>query len=224
MGNTIDGPAKVICLNDTEWNKAKQRLSAFKNLERFNGINGYTMKPQEVRKILTQKAYNGVYYQSHRSSDYDLGSLGAVGCYLSHLKLWQEIVDKNLPGMYIFESDVICTGFPSEEELQEFRSQPNPHFLAFGTYYSAGHAQKGLKHINKLGRFMGMHAYYITNEGARKLIKDAYPIEQQIDAYISDKNLAGEYNAFVTKRMQCMQDGSPTTIQTKKVLPTQVPR
>jgi hypothetical protein len=89
--------------------------------------------------------------------------------------LWKEIVNKKEPGYFIFEADVFCAEPVKEEEWKEFWNKKNPHFLSLGTFYSLGSPDGPL--LNRLTRFMGLHAYFITYEGAKLLLEHALPIE-----------------------------------------------
>ena len=135
---------------------------------------------------LTIRAKRSILLDTIRETHADLGTSNAIGCSLSHITLWKKIVDENLKGLYIFESDAVCTK-DFNEYLNLFLKEDNPHVLFFGII---GRPTGLSQNISKIpGRFYGTHAYYITQEGAKLLLQYAMPIEQQIDSYISDLNL-----------------------------------
>ena len=73
-------------------------------------------------------------------------------------------------------------------------------------------------------RTYGLHAYYITNECAKILLKNAFPIEQQLDSYISDMLLLSQdinsiippLNFYVCRNL-CGQYMHTSYLQTKIV-------
>jgi GR25 family glycosyltransferase involved in LPS biosynthesis len=63
--------------------------------------------------------------------------------------------------------------------------------LSFGSFLFDDPDYKHFK--SKItGRFFETHAYYITNKGAKKFMKDFFPINQQLDSYMSDLIILGE--------------------------------
>jgi GR25 family glycosyltransferase involved in LPS biosynthesis len=139
---------------------------------------------------MTIGAYRSVLYDVKRRAHADLGSINAVGCAQSHATLWKQI--KPGQGMYIFESDALLTENP-EPYVKEFLKTNNPHMLLFGPI-----GRSKITTVPKIKRvnyhFFGTHGYYITYEGAQLLLKYFYPIEQQIDSYISDLILIDTIN------------------------------
>jgi GR25 family glycosyltransferase involved in LPS biosynthesis len=185
FGNSNDSSDNcyVISLNDAVFEKAKNTLkNTGLNLIKFNAIIGKTLNSNELDDITTVKAQYDLFVAKSRRSHAELGTLGAVGCYLSHVALWKKIVDENLPGLYICESDAVFMK-PSliKSSVSEFLTTTNGHILFFGL------CNKYTTTMTKLdNRFYCTHAYYITNAGAKRCLKHAMPIDEQIDSYLSD--------------------------------------
>jgi GR25 family glycosyltransferase involved in LPS biosynthesis len=58
----------------------------------FSAVNGKTL---ELEKYVTAKAYEQILLTektSKRKYHYELSSYGAIGCYLSHINTWKEII------------------------------------------------------------------------------------------------------------------------------------
>lgn len=203
-------PAYIIALDDTKYNQALKLLKNTNlNFKKYDAIRGASVN---LDNITTIKAKYDVLIAKNRRSHAELGTLGAIGCYLSHINLWKKIIDENLDGMYIFESDAVFTK-PEliNSSVQEFLKQDNPHILFFGVcnIYS-----KKLTKIQQ--RFYCTHAYYITHEGAKFCLKYALPIDEQIDSYLSDLMFLYNlnfYNISIAKQANIDR----TTIQLKSI-------
>ena len=220
--NNNNIPAYVICLNDQLFLNARKNIN-LPNLQKFDANKGSTLDPNKLD--LTIKAKRSILLDTIRETHADLGTINAVGCALSHMDLWSKVVNENLKYMYIFESDAVCTD-NFNEYVDLFLQKENPHVLFFGIIgRPVGHSEK----ISKIpGRFYGLHGYMITYEGAKLLLQNSMPIEQQVDSYISDLNLLSNdpqnklnmepLNLYVVNDNRCIQKNSDgTSIQIKGV-------
>ena len=220
--NSSNVPAYVICLSDKVYQQALKNIN-IPNLQKFDAVKGSTL---DINKVdVTIRAKRDILLDSVRETHADLGTLNGIGCYLSHITLWAKVVDENLKGMYIFESDAVCTN-NFNEYLDLFLQEDNPHALFFGII---GRPTGLTDKISKIpGRFYGLHAYYITYEGAKLMLQFARPIEQQLDSYLSDINLLSNdpqnklnmepLNLYVVNDYQCNQKNTEgTSIQIKRV-------
>ena len=75
------------------------------DLKKFNGVDGKTLdiKNDERVSIYTKR---NILSKSRRSHE-ELDSAGGVGCALSHIAIWQWMVDNNQEVCLIFEDDAI---------------------------------------------------------------------------------------------------------------------
>ncbi|NVK23379.1 MAG: glycosyltransferase family 25 protein [Gammaproteobacteria bacterium] len=71
-------------------------------LERVAGVLGKALSIEEVAKYYDEAANSEVHYRTL--------SLGEIGCYLSHRKCWQKIVDSGEPFGVVVEDDINITG------------------------------------------------------------------------------------------------------------------
>lgn len=118
-----------------------------------------------------------------RCSHEQLNTLGAIGCYLSHMICWQIIVDENLEYAFIFEDDLsFINNFM--DILPKYISKHDKDADVFSFGYSSKHSCKNKKDYTKC-KFFGTQGYYVTNEGAKKLLRYSLPIENHVDGYIS---------------------------------------
>lgn len=215
--NDEDLNSYVICVNDKTFNVARKNLSKyFRNLKKYDAVVFKNIDDYDS-KLLSISALRSIFYDKQRKTHADLGSLGAVGCALSHFNLWSKIEKDS--GMYIFESDAVCIENPIKY-VNNFTK--DFHILLFGGFDPVKKNSK--QNIIKVNhRFYGLHGYYITYEGAQILSKYMFPIEQQVDSYISDilllqKKLNIELNIYIINPGICFQKNDfGTLIQTKSV-------
>ena len=171
---------------------------------RFEAIDGKELLDTEIETLLTPRAYFKL--GSLPRTDHDqLGTLGAIGCYLSHVEIWKKIVSQNIQRAFIFEDDITINITKNELEILFTKINKiignNIHALFFGSYLRDKNnfkASKGSFASNNIAssevmtripntkaRFVNLHAYVISLEGAKYLLNKAFPIEVQLDSYIS---------------------------------------
>ena len=90
----------------------KQMIEVGLDVERLSAIDGRTLSNKELRKVSTLMA---MYLQPR----------GVIGCYLSHRKFWQMVVDKKYPSAIIFEDDV--------KLVPDFKNKLHNHLVRLGT-------------------------------------------------------------------------------------------
>jgi GR25 family glycosyltransferase involved in LPS biosynthesis len=96
------------------WPSAYSRIVAagFPSVQRFSAVNGKKMSEEQKAQILTPRAFADLGTARHRHEE--LGSAGAVGCFLSHYSIWAEMVRNNWQRCIVFEDDVV---FPTNENV-----------------------------------------------------------------------------------------------------------
>ncbi len=137
-------------------------------------------------------------------------SKGEIGCFLSHQKIFQRIMDENIEEAVIMEDDVyfdagLLTFINNRDQL------PNDTELVLLGYW-----QKGVNDMKKLISYRyakvltsqyrivrfcthvhGTYGYYITRKGAGKLLKSFESgIVMPIDHYVCDDNYVNLYGLF----------------------------
>lgn len=142
-----------------------------------------------------------------------LPSWGAVGCYLSHVYIWIMMIEKGVEQFCVFEDDVVFEqGF--KNKYNEIMSSPPED--ADVIFLDVAWSEKSIIHNNNfkkiLGNFFGTHAYIMSTDTARKLIKDIFPIEIQIDAYMSYFSGLNKMNMYHTEGL-CKQKYHVSSIQ-----------
>jgi GR25 family glycosyltransferase involved in LPS biosynthesis len=146
-----------------------------------------------------------------------LGTWGAVGCYLSHYLLWKMTYERDLSYTLIFEDDVTFSSDFEERFRKIVKNIPEDTDVIFldSSWCEISEPTKYENLDRVKGQFFGTHAYIITSSGAKKLLEKIFPIEIQIDAYMSFVNFLknGNMNVYRAYGM-CGQSMHQSSIQT----------
>lgn len=150
--------------------------------------------------ITTNALYTMTKYDNMRRYHYQLARLGTIGCYLSHVAVWKRVVDTNKPAIVVEDdhhivdmrhaAQVLSSIAKAEDTLAQsadvvlitysnLRNNTDPDD-AIGLE-TGSHR---LRFLRVSGEFWGLLMYMVTPRGARLLLRDAFPIEMQVDAYI----------------------------------------
>lgn len=185
----------AFCINlkqhQQKWENSYKSLAknGFKNIIRIEGIYGKELSQEYIEQNVSVYARFLLQTDQNRCSNYDMPSIGAIGCTLSHKNCWEIIVNENLKDGFIFEDDLdIRSNFI--REIQKYLSNLDKNVDVF----SFGYLTKTNCKNNKCDRFTGTQGYYITNKGARKLLQYTTPIENPADVYIGLMNKLGHIN------------------------------
>lgn len=121
---------------------------------------------------------------------------GQIGCYESHCRIWQRIVDENLPHALVLEDDANIvyaqqTVDRLNECLHELETLHDWDLLYIGNIGLHPVREKLTKHINRPSGWEGLYTYYLTQAGARKLLRNAFPIWMAVDIYVGDQAKKG---------------------------------
>lgn len=174
--------------------------------ERIEAVYGASINREEDPSIFTGKEW--LVRHNCLSSTKLVGNLtdGELGCALSHIKVYKEIVARNLPGAIILEDDFIVTSkldFIFDKALEVLPKADvisgigNIHAglrLAFwrirrkipDTNFTITRLGiPGLDWIFNRRRRSGMTTcYYISNKACQKLLKLAYPVRFESDVLL----------------------------------------
>lgn len=162
--------------------KKELQKAPFRSVHRFPAIDATTLKRQEIERELHGRAVLPV-LSNRREYHEELG-LGALGCYLSHLKLWEH-VRKSRKKILILEDDVVI---PKDfmKQLEKRRLElPNKYDMLFLYCKFNDKPQPISPGLVKPHSFFGMVAYIITPQFVDKAYHLMTPIRYQIDGAIS---------------------------------------
>lgn len=161
--------------------------------ELFKAIDG---KKIDISKHITSKTLkeiNDVERLGYRKYHYQL-TRGAIGCYLSHVTIWKDILDNNIDKALIFEDDI---NIPlNGKQLIEYHTTNIPEdydIILLGCNCLNCEKKSNYRIVKK---FWGTYAYIITRKCIEKIYNRLFPIKQQIDSELSD--LSNELNIYST--------------------------
>jgi len=202
----MDSKIKFYCINlkhrTDRWNtfsnqKAIKEIKEKHNFERFEAVAGSTVDVQNDSRISMRTKRN--IKESLRRDHEDLNTTGGIGCYLSHTDLWRKIADGSEPFAIIFEDDtklpdnfleIFERCFNDKNLLPEM---PDVWTFSHGWDFYYKNQDKLLPHErmeNHRGPWIfntcpgGLNGYFITKDGAKKLLESAFPIDMHVDLYI----------------------------------------
>jgi hypothetical protein len=105
VGNFLSLPCYIINLarNKTRWAVAYSRAvsAGFTDIIRFDAVDGWDAS---VRYATWRSSFPENFLA--KSAAAFRGAPGVQGCYLSHMALWKEISDKEIPAAIVLEDDI----------------------------------------------------------------------------------------------------------------------
>lgn len=159
------------------------------NIKRFLGVDGKTIDIRKDDRVALCTKRNIL--ANIRRSHEELDSVGGVGCALSHIAVWQWMVDNNQEVCVVFEDDAIVSPNFIETAnncIQDSVILKDPKkwdmWLLGGKWDTLTKIPEEPKAV-RVGEFVLFHAYVMTLHGAKRLLKDVYPIHSHIDLWVS---------------------------------------
>lgn len=173
---------------------------------RIPGVDGNSLSDKEVKKITN--FYTSFYYGFPLSK-------GSIGTVLSHKKVYQEIVNTNLDGAFIFEDDVVF------DERLPYMIKNHLYDIKKWDFFTFGEFDKPFKFKfkinfqlnidNKNYKFVTIknppflhHAYYVSHKFAKYRLHDLEKIIEPIDNYRFSKYHfnTGGIHPFISDQIQ----------------------
>ncbi len=187
-------PSYLINLTDNtvRLENSKRQFDEQKiTFSRIDAINGWEMSDEQISQVYDAQAANKHYkYQMIKPE---------IGCYLSHIQAWQQIVDSGAPGGFVFEDDFISAA-PLKPVLEALTQSEDKWDMA--KLFS-------IKEHPKIMRWKSLTpfhdlvvpfqiptcllAYAIRSDAAKKLIETSIPFFRPVDEdlkYFWEKNIS----------------------------------
>lgn len=182
----------------------------FTDVERWPAIDARRMHRSEVDSLVRPEERAPI-WSNRRTKNQEL-TIGAVGCYLSHVQIWESLdkepvmvfEDDTNPSLTASEVDEVLTALPIDWDI-----------LFLGVWSEPHDRSKGLS-VQRLKRFYGMHAYIINPRCVPALLKIALPMSMQIDSWLSELAIHGSLRVYTIANSGWVQNTSinATDIQT----------
>lgn len=179
------------------------------NLERFNAVNG---KSVNLEQYVTPLAYDQIITaekNGYRFRHYEL-TRGAVGCFLSHITLYNKLLNDNDHDFYlIFEDDAyIPKNIIKELEYFIEMAPPDWDILVFGVIREVISESGEL--YDKVKTWWGLFGYAINKKGAERFMNEfneQKKIDKQIDSMMSMMINDNKLNVY-SSRVQLISHNS----------------
>lgn len=220
-------PCHVICMKRPTAEKMRMWKGCFNDVKPFDAVVGNSIPLTDLHPI-TKMHIQSKYGQE---SFFSVPSMGAVGCYMSHVALWKLCVELD-QAIAVMEEDV---ELGSKETLAIHaclkQVPPDASFLSL-MYQSYEDAEPYDATWDRMrGPYHGgTQLYVMFPKGAKLLLKNALPCLTQVDAWIGITcfHHPKEMRAYVLRqrlytRIMMFKDNLNSSIQThfavKKFLP-----
>jgi glycosyl transferase, family 25 len=148
-------------------------------------------------------------------------SHGQLGCYESHVRVWQEIVDRDLPYALVLEDDADVryeqkTVDVLTQMLKELKEVPDWDIVYIGNISLHPFKCQRTEHLFEMTNWEGTFMYYVSNKGARKFLKHAIPVRIPVDVYMGSQYGPQEMVplALIPRLAHCVQSISDTDRET----------
>ncbi|QLB42998.1 glycosyltransferase family 25 protein [Mannheimia pernigra] len=182
-------PIFIISLKDsTRRKEISARLNSLElDFQFFDAVYGKALTQEQLKQIDFE------FYPQKYAAKKPL-TLGEIGCALSHIKMYEHIVANNIPEAIILEDDAIVSLYFKQILKDVLRKVPARREIIF---FDHGKAKvfpimRNLVERYRLARYLKPSknskrsiirttAYLITQDGAKKLLKCAYPVRLPSD-------------------------------------------
>lgn len=152
----------------------------------IKAIVGKNIKNTDLYNILTPEAIIDL-NQPKQKFPYQL-TLGAVGCYLSHIKIWRQIVEKKERYAIICEDDITFRDNFKQNIEKKIKFIPDDADIILIDHIVNKYKQPStnINGYELVSRFYRTSCYIINYNTAKKLLKPDLLLDQQIDSALSD--------------------------------------
>jgi GR25 family glycosyltransferase involved in LPS biosynthesis len=186
------------------------RISAIDGKKELSNIDP---KTENIESIISLQTLFDLKNNSAPLDHRFLSSVSAIACTLSHNKIYDLMIEKNIPMACIFEDD---TCFMQGKSLDDFdrvleeiintNDNDNKNTDLYLLRYEAMHKRKNEKEEDKKkmffdvkGLFHNFGSYVITLKGAKKLKHLIFPISLHIDNFLGTCANLGKLNIKALK-------------------------
>ena len=195
FNNIIESPKykySTFCINldrdKVRWDFMKKQFDTLKlNVNRFPAIkigNKEELKPySNLLDFKKLRELENIHKNGYRLNHSDL-TYGAIGCYLSHTKLWEKLSNSEQDFYLIFEDDSRLPINFNEKFQVILKNLPNDWDIVLLGYIKLMKSKNYSEIFDKMGSFFGLHAYMINKKSYNKIRKILFPINYQIDSLL----------------------------------------
>jgi len=183
----------------------------FSEYERIEAVNGKLLTEKEKNNLLSLKSRRLFH---NPTSFKDIKSFGALGCYISHVGIWQLALNRGEKNIIILEDDIQLK-LDGNKIDKYINSRPDDYDICYldwyGLYgYDSTKEYNSYWNKNDGDEISYFSAYMISENGIKKLLQNVFPIEQQIDCYADAYAIENkDFNRYLSKEIIFSQGYSP---------------
>lgn len=167
---------------------AQKGVEQLPKLRRFKAVDGSKLDIYNDSRVPLLIKYN-IKYKTRRSHE-ELSTAGGVGCALSHMGIWEWMVETNAPVVLIFEDDAKITPDFVQHMNQVIRASPTLQDTKKWDILNLANARGPVtllepqSTLSTMNAFIGMQCYFITLDGAKRFLQEANTIHLHIDLWL----------------------------------------
>lgn len=198
MGWSFDNIPKYIINLDRRrdrWSTFQMAsgFSSLKNVRRWSGTDGKLINLDTDNRVSLFTKYNII--RGLRRSHMELNTKGGVGCYISHVEVWKDFLEKGEGevGMILEDDALMDVGtvqkilhYVNNSEVIQNTDLWDFCILApHGGNIKHGPMYPGDDTCIRLMEFTGLTGYLFTKKGIRKILPNVYPIQGHVDWFMA---------------------------------------
>ena len=184
-----------------------------KKIERFSAINGKELSYDYLSKVTTNDVLEGIKLidiTRERKFENQL-TRGMIGCYLSHIKIYENALIRKRNNLLILEDDAdITLDIIKNINFEDF---PRDWDIILVGWVNIFKKENITEKVDKIYNFWGTHCYFINKNGMKKMLKECIPIIMQIDYYMSKLANDGAINIYGYKKNMILQNSIYSDVQ-----------
>src|SRR5262245_23416276 len=178
------------------WKKLVGELArvGISGARKFSAVDGATLTQDALAALLHRDCVLSDAPTSHTQL-----TRPAIGCFLSHLKIWQHFLAGDGDRLVILQDDAIPSPQYSAAAVDELLAAlpADADLVLFGCTIMAGLAEPTENaSLCRVYYFNGTYAYLITRKGCETLSKELLPLRAHIDHQISAALLKNRASLF----------------------------
>jgi GR25 family glycosyltransferase involved in LPS biosynthesis len=156
-------------------------------INRFVAVDGSKLSYDDIQKISTPEILNGIETidKTHQRVSNEYLTRGMIGCYQSHIGLYQYALQKNYDVIMVFEDDADFN-IDLMQFIHDIGELPLDWDMLLLGDVGIFKQQPYTDAWKRVYEFWGLQGYIINKKGMQKIIENAYPIKKQIDHIMSD--------------------------------------
>ena len=183
------------------------------NIKRFSAVDGRKLTYDDIKPLVTNETLDGIKFidSTQTRTTHSQLTRGMLGCYLSHIELYRRHLNSGRP-LLVFEDDA---GFNEDIStvVKNFKEFPNDwDIILLGTVRIID-STDAFDNWYKVYEFWGLQGYIISNKGMKKVIQNAFPIQEQIDGHLGKLAKMGILNIYAHKQNMVKQTSIYSDVQ-----------